>query len=93
MAGGRNKEAYEAYFVDIWGQKFCVNANWAEASSPIYTLDSEGNWVSSGEQVADYRHSARAAMRAQLLAELRASGDSDDPDLLAEIEEAVSGME
>lgn len=63
--------------VKIWGETYSLRANWAEASCPIERQTEDG-WESTGMQVADYRHSAEAAMRAELEAALVAGGD--DPD-------------
>ena len=50
----------------IWGQTHAVRANFAEASSPIYSLTCDGDWTSTGRQVADYAHRPMAALRADI---------------------------
>lgn len=72
----------------VWGDTYAVRANWAQASDQVQALDADGDWVATGHQVADYRHSAEAALRAQLELSAIASGPFDET-ARAEIEAAM----
>ena len=75
------------YRCRIWGDDYEISGNFAQASSPVWG-------PSGGRQVADFRHSAVAAMRALLEETAVASGDDpeDDDDVAAEIESALDRM-
>ncbi len=80
----------EAYTVKIWGDTYSLRANWAEASSQI-ERDTEDGWMDTGTQVADYRHSPEAAMRAELQQSAVAGGDDIlNPNVAAEIDAALA---
>ncbi len=78
------------YTVKFFGDTYSLCANWADASSPI-ERGTEDGWVSTGRQVGDYCHSARAAMRDELEMSLVVSGDLP-ADHVSEIESALSSM-
>ncbi|MDE2010226.1 MAG: hypothetical protein KGJ09_09155 [Candidatus Omnitrophica bacterium] len=61
------------------GEIYAVAADWADASSPVIVLGEDG-WThdEQGRQVADFRHSPRAALEAIIREALEMS--SDDPD-------------
>lgn len=61
------------------GEFYAVAANWADASAPVLAYGPDG-WVPTGSQVADYRHSARAALAAVIREAMTASGSSPDED-------------
>jgi hypothetical protein len=55
--------------VEPWskGEIYAVAANWAQASAPVYVYGERGWDIDHcGRQVADFRHSARAALEAQV---------------------------
>lgn len=72
----------------VWGDTYAVRADWAQASDQVQALDADGDWIATGHQVADYRHSAEAALRAQLELSAIASGPFDET-ACAEIEAAM----
>lgn len=72
------------YTTKIWGDTFEISADFARASCPI-----KGDL--HGRQVADFRHSARAAMRS-LLEEIAVMGGDDPEDAEDEIEAALDAM-
>ena len=73
------------YKVVLWGDVYEITANFANASSSV-----EGD--PHGRQVADFRHSPRAAMESLLREMVSVSGD--DPDEYANaIELALDKME
>jgi hypothetical protein len=57
------------YAVEPWskGEIYAVAADWAQASSPVYTYGPDG-WDSdrAGRQVADFRHRPLAALRDEI---------------------------
>lgn len=72
------------YTAKIWGDEYQITADFAQASCPV-----EGD--EHGRQVADFRHSPRAAMES-LLREMVEMG-GDDPDESAdEINAALDAM-
>lgn len=72
------------YRTEFFGETIEVRADWAQASSGVHGVD-------GGYQVADFRHSPKAAMRLALEQYVRASGDTpgDHEDA---IEAAVEDM-
>lgn len=60
--------------VEPWskGEIYAVAANWAQASSPVLSYGADG-WTETGRQVADYRHSERAALEAVIIEAIAAS--------------------
>ena len=56
---------------------YAVAADWAQASSPVYSYGAQG-WDQTGRQVADYRHSAQRALAAILREAVEAGGDDSD---------------
>lgn len=60
--------------VEPWGtgEIYAVAANWAQASAPVYSYGN-GGWDVTGQQVADYRHRATAALRAVIVQSLAES--------------------
>jgi len=54
-----------AYIVEIWGEKYGVRGDWGNASSSVEEFSEDG-WHSTGRQVADFCHSPKRALRAQL---------------------------
>lgn len=74
------------YKTKCWGETFEISGDFAQASSPVHGVD-------GGRQVADFRHSPAAAMRAAL--EDCASMGGDDPEddeIAAEIDAAIDDM-
>jgi len=69
----------------IFGDTITITADFAQAASPV-TGD-----ISGGYQVADFRHSPAAAMRAALEQLVVASGDSVE-DFADQIDKAISKM-
>ncbi len=69
--------------VEPWakGEIYAVAANWAQAGSPVLSYGG-GGWdlESHGRQVADFRHSARAALESVIRAAIKAGGDEPDDD-------------
>ena len=82
------------YKTKIWGDKYCIRADWANASCPIETLDGEGNWcpIPSGRQVADF--SGPYGAMAYLLAQIAIDGGDDvaDNGICEDIDTAVDKM-
>ena len=60
--------------VEPWsrGEIYAVAANWAQASATIYAYGKRG-WHLTGRQVADYRHSPEAALRAEVIEAIASS--------------------
>jgi hypothetical protein len=49
--------------VKFAGEIYAVAADWRQAADEVWVYsDSEGEWIPTGRQVADYRHSSRAAL-------------------------------
>ena len=65
---------------------FAVAADWGQASAPVWAHNGD-EWSQTGRQVADHRHSPRAALIAELREAVRASGD--DPDESFDLEQAA----
>ncbi len=63
--------------VEPWarGEVYAIAANWAQAASPVLSYSIDGEWESTGHQVADYRHDPYAALRAHLADE---TGEDDE---------------
>lgn len=75
-------------YVEPWskGEIYGVAANWAQASSPVLVYGDRGwNYDECGRQVADFRHSARAALRGIIVRAIEMGGDEAD-------EEEVDGI-
>jgi hypothetical protein len=69
---------------------YAVAADWRQASDGVWVYsDSEGEWIPTGRQVADYRHSARAALAQSIRDCLDMDGFDDDIDLDAIVARAV----
>lgn len=70
-------------YVEPWsqGEIYAVAADWAQASSPVMVYGEDG-WINDecGRQVADFRHSDRAALEAVIRSAIEASGDEPDAD-------------
>ena len=60
-------------------EPYGVAADWGQASAPVYILDDD-EWTPNGRQVADFRHDPADALRTELEAAIRASGDEPDDD-------------
>lgn len=58
---------------------YAVAADWAQASSPVLAWLGH-DWDQTAYQVADYRHSDRAALEQIIQDAIEASGSSDDDD-------------
>ena len=81
------------YTTMFFGEKMGVSADFSHASDQIAALDSAGNWIPTGKQVADYRHDNVAAMRDQIRDLVRMGGDDPDEEKNAdEIEDAIAKM-
>ena len=81
----------EEYVVKYYGDRYGVRGDFSQASDNIEILDADENWTSSQYQVADFRHNAYNALRAQI--EESVSFGGDDPELpgnAAEIDEAMN---
>lgn len=79
----------------IWGETYALRADWSRAECPIERGGEDG-WFPTGQQVADYIHNSRAALRAELVSSAISSGcgvDEDgeiDADEMARINRAVA---
>lgn len=81
--------------VEPWskGEIYAVAADWAQASAPVYSYGKDG-WCQIGQQVADYQHRVKDALRAQLvetiaLSEGIPSDEVDEDDIDAILSDAV----
>ncbi len=93
----------ETITVTIWSEKYSLRANWADAASPIEQRAYECRcdvecdhecWVPTMYQVADFDHSPRRAMRETLRVAVQMGGDDPgDPEIVVEIDEALSAIE
>lgn len=72
------------YKTKFCGDTYEITADFAQASCPVH-----GDYC--GRQVADFRHNAYAAMRAQLVYAVEMGGD-DPEDFEDEIDAAVEAM-
>jgi hypothetical protein len=72
--------------VKLAGETYAVAADWRQASDEVLGYSEDG-WVPTGRQVADYRHSARAAL-AQSIRDCLGD-DCDDIDLDAIVDQAI----
>lgn len=73
------------------GEVYAVAANWAQASSPVMVYGKRG-WSQddSGRQVADFRHSDRAALEAIIRSAIEMGGDEpEDGAVVAILADAV----
>jgi hypothetical protein len=60
---------------------YAVAANWAQASSPVMTYADDGwEYDRCGRQVADFRHSPRAALEDVIRTAISMGGDKPDDD-------------
>lgn len=50
---------------DCFGERYAVRGDWSNASSPIEER-TDGAWIATGRQVADFCHSPQAALRAAI---------------------------
>ena len=82
------------YTTSVWGDKYSVEADFAQASSPVLFTGETTPY-----QVADFGHNAEAAMRRQLTqaaidsgSAVDEDGDLDDEEAAAQIEDAVGRM-
>jgi hypothetical protein len=69
--------------VEPWskGEVYAVAANWAQASDPVLSYGQRGWDIEEcGRQVADFRHSARAALESVIRRAIEAGGDTPDDD-------------
>ncbi len=74
------------YKAKIWGDTYEITADFAQASCPVHGDE-------HGRQVADFRHSPRAAMKSLLREMVEMGGDDPDEDEFAdEIEAALDNM-
>ncbi|MHC4389139.1 MAG: hypothetical protein ACYSX1_11085 [Planctomycetota bacterium] len=74
------------------GEQYGVRANWAQAADPVEAMASDGTWVPTHYQVADFHHSDTAALRKMIEESVIAGGDTPE-DYTAEINEAIAGAE
>ena len=74
------------YTTEFFGEKMGVSADFGQASDQVSVLDADGNWISSGKQVADYRHDPIAAMREQIRDLVQMGGDDPDEEKNADID-------
>ena len=83
--------------VEPWskGEVYAVAANWAQASAPVYTYGMNGWGLDRcGRQVADFRHSAKAALRDEITYAIATSegipsADVDDDEVDGIVSDAV----
>ena len=75
------------YRVNLYGDDYRIKANFAEASDTVLTEDEDGNWacLNAGQQVANFSHSPKQAMR-YLLQDV-----TDDPQG-EDIDDAIENM-
>lgn len=71
--------------VEPWskGEVYAVAANWAQAGSPVLSYSGKADgWGldAHGRQVADFRHSPRAALESVIREAIEAGGDEPDDD-------------
>ncbi len=57
------------------GERYAIRADWSQADSPIEHEGLNGEWYTTGHQVAEYQHYPRRAMLALLRQAVRDSGD------------------
>jgi len=72
--------------VEPWtpGEVYAVAADWAEAACSVLSYGEDG-WQPTGRQVADFRHSARAALIEEIRQSMLASGDYPSAAILKDI--------
>ena len=82
--------------VEPWakGEVYAVAANWAQASCPIRVYGCNGwDYDDHGRQVANFRHSPEAALRAIIESAIEAGGETpqeeDIDDILDDAEELI----
>lgn len=80
------------YTTQVFGEKFGISANFAQAGDTIFTLDAYGQWISTQYQVADFRHSSDEAMRRMIEEFIRDGGD-DPADFADEINKAINNID
>ncbi len=78
------ERAMTTYTAKIFGDEYQIAADFSQASCPVH---GDGH----GRQVADFRHSPRAAMESLLRETVEMSGDDPD-DFDDEIDEALDSM-
>lgn len=78
------------YEATIWDETYKIKADWSDAASQIMRDNCDGEWEPTGYQVADFRHSHRAAMKRELELSLETCG-GDPAD--EEIEAALDDMD
>jgi hypothetical protein len=73
--------------VKFGGEIYAVAANWHQAADEVLQYSEEG-WISAGRQVADFRHSAKNALR-QCIEDCIGDDCDDDIDLDSVVARAV----
>ena len=81
------------YETKCWGDTYAIRADWAQAASPVQQRDDDGQWIPTGWQVANVRHSSELAMRRVLMQIARTSGDDERKDTVRDVERAVARSE
>ena len=81
----------QIYQTTIFGSTYRISADFARAEAPVMVEAGDGRWGPSAYQVATFRHSPRAAMRAIIVQDIEASGD-DPKEFGPQISEAVAQM-
>jgi hypothetical protein len=74
--------------VKFAGEIYAVAADWHQASDGVLQYSEEG-WISTGRQVADFRHSARAALAQSIKECIETDNCDDDIDLDSIVARAV----
>jgi len=72
--------------VEPWlkGEIYAVAADWSQAAGQVWSYGEDG-WIPTGQQVADYRHHACAALAREISEALVMSGEEDDEDEVSDI--------
>ena len=84
---GQKREKEMSTHIIIWGLDiYTLEADWGQAAGVVWWCGDATQW-----QVADFRHEWEVAARRLLREEARDGGiDPDDPDVAAEIDQAVA---
>ena len=56
----------EEYSKTVEGVKIAVRADWSQASCPVESLDADGEWNTTGKQVADFKHDGEDALQYEI---------------------------
>ena len=78
------------YETKCWGEIYRIRADFSQAADQVQMQDEDGDWIATGRQVADHRHSSADAMR-RVLVDVAEAGDNAE-DETGRIDRAVSRM-